>query len=284
MEKLTGKSVVFTGGTSGLGLEAVKELLGAGADVVLLYRDKSKLKQLFETAKNAGLPGKIYPFEADMTDLKSLVNACKGINENFKKIDLLVNNAAIWSFKFERSANGIETTFQVNVLAPVLMIHLLKDKMKGGLVINTASGLHQGTIHFGDIEYSQSFSGFRAYRQSKLAIIMLTRLYANTFAKEDIRFCSQHPGLVNTELVRQGSWFAKLFFQLFGMSPKKGAQTLLHLCNVLPQEIENGAYYLKSRPAKTTTPQSYDMEMAAILYKRCMVYLEPFLNVSDGSK
>ncbi len=284
---MEGKTVIFTGGTSGLGVEAVKKLLESGAEVALVYRDETKLERLLESAKAAGYSGKLHPFKADMDDLQGLADTCLKISESFDKIDLLVNNAAIWSFGFERSANGIETTLQVNVLAPVLMIQLLRTKLSmsaSPLVINTASGLHQGTINFDELEFSKSFSGFKAYRQSKLAIILLTRLYAKTFAKDGIRFCSQHPGLVNTELVRQGGGFAKLFFRLFGMSPEKGAQTLLHLCNALPEEIENGAYYLKSRPAKTSTSQSYDMEMAAILHEKCMTYLEPFLNIGDENR
>lgn len=259
-KKLSNKVIVMTGATSGLGKAAAKQFLENGATLIALYRNKDK----FNTLKNeVNGDGELKGITCDLGSSKSLQNACDEIKKSFDSIDVLINNAGLWSFDFQESVDQVEKTFQVNVLSPYILIkeltHLLQNSASPK-VITTASALHQGSINFEDIEYRDSFSGFKTYRQSKLAVILLTRLFAHRASK--ILYVTQHPGLVNTGLVRGGNWFAKLFFKLFGKSPEAGAKTLIYLVSSPSKDLDSGEYYANRKVQKTKTNESNDLELA----------------------
>lgn len=283
MNKLTDVNIFFTGATTGLGKVAALNAAANGATVLAAVRDMEKGKDLqaFFEANFPESAGKIDLILCDMASLESVNEACKLLLKKYDRLDVIVNNAGTWNFAFSETADGIEDTFQVNVLAPVLIVKRLLpllSKSKTAKVINTASGLHQGTINFSDIEYRKSFSGFKAYRQSKLAMILLSRYYQHEYADQNIFFCSQHPGFINTELVRKGGWFYRMIFKVFGKSPEKGAETLIHLIYSPVKRLKPGAYYKYSKVAKTDTRASYDLVMAERLHNACQEYLKDYLS------
>jgi NAD(P)-dependent dehydrogenase (short-subunit alcohol dehydrogenase family) len=273
------KIILFTGGTSGLGRAAVKQLAVNGATVLLTNRDTAKGQKFIEEVvnENPGLKGSIELITCDFNSLESVKQACGNIKERVSKLDALVNNAGTWNFEFTETEDGIENTFQVNLLVPALLIYELKEllqKSESPKVINTASALHQGGLNIDDLEFREKFSGFKAYRQSKLGIILLTRLYQKKFEHLGISFYSQHPGLVNTGLVRKGGWVAKQFFKIFGKSPRKGAKTLLHLLETPSTELKGGEYYKNCKASKTSTSASHSIELAVMLDNACRKMLD----------
>lgn len=182
MSKLHNKVVVFTGATSGLGKVAALKTAQLGARVIALVRDMTKGESLMKDFDQleATNKGSIELINCDLSSIKSIIDACKRVTNKYETIDILVNNAGTWNYSFSVTEDGIENTLQVNLLAPVLIIKLLLPLVQNSderKIITTASGLHQGNIYFKDIEYRTSFSGFKAYRQSKLGVILLTRLY-----------------------------------------------------------------------------------------------------------
>lgn len=278
MNNVKEKVILFTGGTTGLGREAVKQLAVDGAKVLLTVRDNAKGQKLIEelTGENPELKGSIELIECDFNSLRSVKMACSKIKESVSKLDALVNNAGTWNFEFTETQDGIENTLQVNLLVPVILINELKEllqKAESPKVINTSSGLHQGHINFNDLEFRNKFSGFKSYRQSKLGIILITRLYQNKFEDMGINFYSQHPGLVNTDLVRKGGWFAKQFFKIFGKSPAKGAKTLLYLLQTSSTDLKGGEYYKNCKMSKTDTKTSYNIDLAGKLDDACQRFL-----------
>lgn len=276
VEELNDKVIVMTGATSGLGKAAAKEFLKKGATLIVLYRNNDKLISLQEELEGNG---KLVGISCDLNSSESIKKACDEINEGYKKLDILINNAGLWSFDFEESNDGIEKTFQVNVLSPYILIKELKDlllKSSSPKVITTASALYQGPIDFEDIEYRENFSGYKSYRQSKLAVILLTRLLAKR--ESEILYVTQHPGLVSTGLVRGGNWFAKLFFKLFGKSPEKGAETLIHLVESPSDNLKSGEFYANQKVKKTSTKESNDLELAEKLENEVRYYIESKLD------
>jgi NAD(P)-dependent dehydrogenase (short-subunit alcohol dehydrogenase family) len=279
VNSLEGKVVVMTGATSGLGKVAALDLLTCGAEVTVLYRNEELAQKLSEEAGKQ-IRGKLHLQLADLSSFESVINACRELEQRCPKIDMLVNNAAVWSFQRKNTADGFEETLQVNVLSLLLMtmrLMPLVKKSEHGVVINTASALHQGTIRFEDIEFKRGFSSFLAYRQSKLGVILLTRLLASEHPEGNPVFVCQHPGLVDTGLVRGGGWFAKCFFRMFGKTPQKGAETLISILRKNSAELVSGAYYKKKVPAETSTSESRDMELAKRFREVCLTYLKPWL-------
>ncbi|MEE4284530.1 MAG: SDR family NAD(P)-dependent oxidoreductase [Mariniphaga sp.] len=267
MQKSFEKQVVFfTGGTSGLGREAVLALALNGAKVVVIARNKAKGDELLKTfhAKQANSKGEIQLIECDLSSINSIQTAVNKFKIANKRLDILVNNAAVWKVKFTETADGIEEAFQVNVLAPYLLSQLLADwleKSDHAKIINTASYLHQGNIQFEDIEFRKNYKSFNVYKQSKLAVILLTRQLAQQFSSRGIGVYCFHPGLVRTELARETSFIMRSMFWLPGISAKKGAQTLIFLAREDKEKLVSGEYYHKMKIGKSS-PQSKNMEFA----------------------
>jgi NAD(P)-dependent dehydrogenase (short-subunit alcohol dehydrogenase family) len=211
----------------------------------------------------------------ELSSFDSIKKACEQIKESEASIDIMILNAGLWNFQFIQTTDKIEETFQVNLLSPIAIFNELKlliPKHEEAKVIFTSSGLHQGTINFSDIEFREKFSGFKAYRQSKLGIILLTRCLSKQAPNSGISFYCVHPGMVNTQLGRNAGWFSRSIFKLFGKSKEKGAQTHIHLIDNNAQDLKSGECYTDCKIMKTT-PYSYNMDAAEKLWNVVQQYL-----------
>lgn len=274
----------MTGATSGLGKVAAINAASKGATVIVIARDKAKGVELIADLKktNAKALGKIEIIEGNLSSLKSVASACQEVRSKYSKLDILVHNAGIMNFSPIQTEDGIEETLQVNLLAPLLISHLLVDLLKDrtqAKIIFTSSGLHQGEINFENLEFKNNFVSFKVYRQSKLGVILLCRLLAKQL--NDIGVYCQHPGMVRTNLGRSAGMFSKLIFWLMGKTPEKGAETLSFLIEQKPKDLVSGEYYAYNQVTKTTT-QSYDMVVAEKLLKTVQVYLKDYIKEASA--
>lgn len=275
------KVIFMTGATSGLGKVSALQAAKNGATLIVLVRNLSKGKALQTEFKNQHPEsvGKIEIIEGNLNSLESVHTACKEVKSKFPVIDLIVNNAGIMNFEFKKTLDNIEETLQVNLLSPLFICHLLFDNMKKSKdpkIIFTSSGLHQGEINFGNLEFKDSFSSFKVYRQSKLGVILLCRLLAEPLAKHHIGIYSQHPGMVRTDLGRSAGWFSKMIFYFMGKSPEIGSQTLSYLIETPTSKLKSGEYYADKK-ITITTKESYDMDVAKKLLEKVEGYLSQFI-------
>jgi len=255
---------LITGATSGFGSVVASHLINKGYTVIALGRSKAKLNSLVLDLKKAKPNCSVKQIICDLSSFKSIVKACETVKLEFDRINLLIMNAGVWNFQFIETEDEIEETLQVNLLSPVLIFQRLRHLIPtdgNSKVMFTSSGLHQGTLNFNDLEFRDKFSGYKSYRQSKLAIILITRLFAKQSEYSGISFYAVHPGLVNTKLVRNAGWFSKLFFRVFGKSTEKGAQTHRCLIDQPAETLTSGEYYSNCEITKTTQ-ESYDLHMA----------------------
>ena len=269
--------ICMSGATSGLGLVAACELAHKGAHVIILYRNASKINHVLDYYKEhySQTTADFDFIFCDMNSFDTITKAAAEIHVKYKRIDTLILNAGIMSFKYTESADGIEETLQTNLIAPVYMTDLFVDLLKASKkakIIFTASALHQGYINFNDLESKQKFVSYKVYSQSKLGVILITRLLAQKLEKFHISVYAQHPGMVNTDLGRSAGMFSQWIFKLLGTSAENGAKNLLYLAMTPKAELQTGAYYASKKVKKTTT-QSYDMNVAQQLLDRCKAYL-----------
>ena len=279
------KTIFITGATSGIGLVAACELASGGDLVLATARNPERGNDLLTHYRNNYPKGKgtIKIIICDLSSFESIVKACRQVGVENSCIDTLINNAGIWNFSYQVSQNNIEETLHVNVLAPLLINYLLLDlllKSKQAKSIFTASALHQGDVDFSRLENKENFSGFTAYRQSKLEVILLCRLLAGKLESSNVGMYCQHPGLVNTKLGRHASWVANLFFRLLGLPPEKGARTLIYLAQENAANLVTGEYYYKTKVKKITT-QSYDLIVAQKLLDTLEIYLKKYITKSS---
>ncbi len=273
------KTALLTGVTSGFGEVIVRHLAQSGYSVIIVARSESTANALKTTLLAINPSVTVEAVLCDLSSLKSIRSACELIQTKHNQIDLMVLNAGLWNFEFRETEDGIEETLQVNLIAPVLMFELLKNTIPAdgnSKVIFTASGLHQGTVQFDDLEFRNNFSGFKAYRQSKLGVILITRLLAKTSQYDGISFYCVHPGIVKTQLGKNAGWFSRTVFWLIGKSSEKGAKTHLHLIDTPSSKLVSGEYYANSKLTQTTK-ESNDLDTA----KKLMEVIESKLATAN---
>jgi NAD(P)-dependent dehydrogenase (short-subunit alcohol dehydrogenase family) len=282
--KLNGQIVFITGATSGIGKIAACTLAQKGATVVATARSESKGEELisFFEKNYPDKEGKIEILHCDLSSFDSIMHAVESFKKRFLKLNLLINNAGIYNGNFKTSVNGIEETFHVNVLAPLLLTHLLCDMIVGtkGKIINTSSSFHHGNINFNDIEGRQFYSGFNVYRQSKLAELLLTKIIAKKLEGTGVHIYCQHPGVVKTNLGGKTSKFFNTSLNIIGTSPEKGAETLLYLAIEPKEKLISGKYYAYKKIWKTK-PYSNNIQLAEELFRVCRRLLGSYIKESS---
>ncbi len=269
------KTVLITGATSGIGKETAKGLAKLGATIIFTSRDakrgESAKTEIIESSNNKD----VHVLDCDLASFDSIRACCDQYKAEFDKLHILINNAGVWDFKRRESRDGIENIFATNYLAPFLMTNLLLDLLKNSSpsrIINLSSGLHKGTINFDDIEFKESFSGIKAYRQSKLAVILFTKLQAEKLEGTYVTVNCVHPGMVATNLGRDAGFLSRAIFKLLGKHPRSGAKTSIYLAS--SQEVDHitGEYFAKKKVARSSK-QSNDLDLARKLWEVSLQYV-----------
>jgi NAD(P)-dependent dehydrogenase (short-subunit alcohol dehydrogenase family) len=277
--KFENSTIFMTGATSGFGKLVACSLANQGAELIVMARNKEKGEQLLANYASQYPQGKgeITLVEGNLNSFESVARACEEVRASYPKLDTIILNAGIMNFEYIETVDGIEETLQVNLLSPLLITHLLMDSMLSSpapKIIFTASALHQGIINFDDLEFKTKFSSFKSYRQSKLGVILLSRLLATKMPL--IPIYSHHPGMIRTELGRNAGLFSRLIFWAMGKGLKEGTHTLMHLLETPAEELISGEYYANRKVTKTT-PEAYDLTVAEKLLEVCGEYLYPYL-------
>lgn len=232
-----GKNILITGASSGIGFYTAKSLLSLGANLLLIGRDETKLKNT-ENYFNQKFPkSKITFYCCDLSNQNKILDLALKIKQDYNYIDVLINNAACTNSKLTFSKEGIEMQFAVNHLAPFLLTHYLLPLLKKseqGRIINVNSRAHsRGTMHFNDIFLRKNYSLSKAYNQSKLANMMFTNFLSHSLQHTNITVNTFHPGLVNTSfgnknvsVLHSNIWN---LMKILGRSPKKACEDAVYL-------------------------------------------------------
>jgi NAD(P)-dependent dehydrogenase (short-subunit alcohol dehydrogenase family) len=273
---LKDKIVLITGATSGIGKETARRLAELGAIVIFTTRDDLRGKKTKDEIIASTHNEKIDVLKCDLASFKSIRFCCKRFKEKYDNLHVLINNAGVWDFRRRESKDGIENIFATNYLGPFLMTNLLLDvlkKSRPSRIINLTSGMHYGTINFDDIEFKQKFSGAKAYRQSKLGVILFTRFLAKKLEGEGVTVNCVQPGMTKTNLGRDAGGFSRMIFKLMGKDSKMGAETSIYLASSPELDNITGEYFVKKKIRKSSKV-SYDMDLAERLWNLSMNYVD----------
>jgi len=219
-QDLTGKTVVFTGGTDGLGRVAVTRYAEMGAHIVLLGRNKQKMFSVVEECTVMGYRGSISTVHCDISSLKQVRLAAEEVLEQCEKIDLLINCAGANNAKRQVTEEGYEMNFAVNYLGPVLLTELLLDRIKATessrIICVTSATQEAAQLDFEDLQYEKEWSLFRSYSRAKLCLIMYCRNLASRVKEHGVKVNSLNPGYIRSNLSRDLKGFEQGFNILFG--------------------------------------------------------------------
>jgi len=261
--------VVLTGATRGIGQAAAIEFARRGAELALVGRDAGRVEAVARQARAAGGDAPVHEHVADLTLMAEVRALAGALSERHQHIDVLANNAGALFATRRETSEGFERTFALNHLAPFLLTNLLRERLRGGRVVTTASDAHKsGRLDLDDLQSEDSYNAMRVYGTSKLCNILFTRelarrapeLHANCF----------HPGVVRTGFGKNEGGVWKLLTTLGGpffRSPERGARSLIWLA-LSNEAAPLTGEYVQDEKVLAPSAQAQDAELARGLWER----------------
>ena len=212
---LTNQCVVFTGGTDGMGLLAVKRLVQMNATVYVVGRNKEKTNRTVDDLNNIAGTTRAVAVECDLASLNSVRKCVDILLKQCSRIDLLVNCAGTIVWERKLSPDGYELNWAVNYLGPHLLTQLLLDRLKHSepsrIIHLSSSASGSGKIHFDDLQLERGWGALKAYSQAKLATNMATRALDSRLKDSRVTVNVLHPGFTKTALVRDAKGVNRIF-------------------------------------------------------------------------
>ena len=268
---MTGKTVLITGGTGGIGRATAIRLAAMGARVGITGRDLGRAQRAAAEIASASGDGTVDVFVADLSSQAEVRRLADEVLAAYPRIDVLLNNVGgFWSHRHV-TADGLEHTFALNHLAPFLLTSLLVDRLVASapsrVVTVSSHAQGMGKIDFDDLMGERNYSGQRAYNQSKLANVMFTYELARRFEGTGVTATALHPGITNTAFSAEDPALGLLVAMMrpFMASPDRGADTPVYLASSPDAEGVTGQYFAKQKP-KRSNPTSYDQATTAHLW------------------
>jgi len=261
VQTLRNQVILVTGATDGLGKRVARDLAAQGATVLLHGRSREKGEATLQEIREATGNEKLIYYNADFSSLDAVRQLSKDIQADKERLDVLINNAGIGAglrqSRQEKSADGYELRFAVNYLAPFLLTHRLLPLLRRSAparIVNVASA-GQRPIDFDNVMLEDGYDGLRAYRQSKLALVMLTFDLAGDLRKSGITVNSLHPAtLMSTKMVLETDYFGGPLSTV-----EEGAHAVEYLATSPELGGVTGEYFDGKQRARANA-QAYDKE------------------------
>jgi retinol dehydrogenase 12 len=268
---MSGRLVLVTGATSGIGLETARQLAARGASLVLGVRDPARGAAVARRIVDEGGQAEVLPI--DLASFASVREAAALFAKTHDRLDVLVNNAGIALPRREVSIDGHELTWQTNFLSHVLLTRLLLATLARGskprIVSVSSEGHRTGRIDWDNLELERGYGGFRAYANSKLGQVLFTRELARR--EPGIAVNAIHPGAIATNIWRMQSRPVRsvvgvlvAFFGKLLPSPTKGAAPVARLASDPALDGVTGRYFHRFREAAPCAAGSNDADAARL--------------------
>src|SRR5213594_2335357 len=269
---MKGRVCMITGANSGIGKATALELAGMGATLVIVARDKQKGENAMSEIRSDTGNNSIELLLADLSSLQSVRELAQQFQAKYSKLHVLINNAGLFNQRRHVTPDGYEATFAINYLAPFLLTNLLLDQLKSSApsrIVNVSSvGHYNGHINFDDLNLEKEYGGWKAYGQSKLALVLFTHELAKKLQGARVTVNSVHPGTVATNIWTRPFGpvgFITALPKLFMTSPEKGAETIVYLASS-PDAKSLSGEYLEKLKVKKSSDESYNEEIAQRLW------------------
>lgn len=269
LSDLSGRTFVVTGASSGIGLEAARQLSAHGARVTLAVRDLAKARAA--TKDFVGVYDVRALDLADLVSVQSFATAWTG------DLDVLINNAGIMMAPAFRTIDDFELHIGTNHLGPFALTNLLLPYITDR-VVTVSSILHRrGVIHLDDLHFdSRPYDAMTAYRDSKLANLLFTLELQRRLSESGsaVRSVAAHPGIARTNLVAHVKGVNGLVNSLTQRLFNDAAMGALPLLFAATENIPGGSYvgpggvgHLRGYPVlHAMSRRAHDVETARLLW------------------
>jgi NAD(P)-dependent dehydrogenase (short-subunit alcohol dehydrogenase family) len=256
---LTGKRVLVTGVSAGIGVETARALAAHGAQVVGAARDLSKAQAATEQVRaQAASGGSLDLVQLDLASLESVRRCADGLLAAKKSFDLIIANAGVMACPKGETADGFETQFGTNHLGHFVLVNRIASLLKAGsrLVNLSSAGHRYADVDLEDPNFEHTpYEEFIAYGRSKTANVLFAVEFDRRHKARGVRATAVHPGAIRTELSRHltPQVLEKLIAEINASQPKgaapftyksipQGAATSVWAAGVADPEAIGGRY------------------------------------------
>ena len=276
--RLDGKTAIVTGANTGLGKETVVDLVRRGARVIMACRSLKRGEAAKKDVVEGTGSNNVIVKHLDLASLRSVRAFAEDMNKNEVRLDILVNNAAVYYPKeFTKTEDGFELTMGVNHLGHFLLTNLLVDLLKKSapsrvVVVSSLSHRenmkkltgHELGLNYDKMTSDISYEGNVAYEDSKLANVLFARELARRLKDTGVTANSLHPGVIPTQLQSKlpglYRYPVRFAMRIIGKTLEQGAQTQIYLA--VSEEVE-GVTGLYFADCKETEPSEYAQDNVA---------------------
>ena len=256
------KTALVTGATDGIGFETARQLAAHGLRVLVHGRNADKAGAAARRIADGSPDASVEPVAADLARMAEVVALARTVAAKAPALDVLLNNAGVYTDVRQLTPDGLETTMAVNHFAPFLLTHHLLAAVRRaprGRIVTVSSMAHaSGEIDVDNLSLARGYTGYGAYSTSKLANILFTVALATRLGGTHVTANCLHPGVIATKLLRAG-------FGMGGGAVARGAQTSVYLATSPEVERVTGRYFVDCQAA-TPSRRARDDRLAEALW------------------
>ncbi|HVC26688.1 MAG TPA: SDR family NAD(P)-dependent oxidoreductase [Nitrososphaerales archaeon] len=268
---MKGKVCLVTGASSGIGRATAIALSEIGAVVVLVCRDEARGRAARARVVTEGGNGSAELMTADLSSPASVRALAAEFGAKYPRLDLLVNDAAVFLSKRRLTPDGLELMFATNYLCPFLLTRLLLPKLEAARPSRVINVSAPSSImpDFDDLQGERAFGAIGAFGASKAAELLFTYALARRLEGRGVTVNAYHPGIVRTKLVRGAPAAVRAITSVLnvfmGVSPKRASRGLVHLASSAEFESTTGALIHDGKAMRA--PFSGDIEAQDRLWR-----------------
>lgn len=262
MKEMTSQIVLITGATSGIGKQTAQALAQQGATVIITGRNKATAEQAVQEIRQQANSSTIQYLLADLATQTGVRQLANDFQKQYKHLDVLINNAGSAANTYQKTPDGIETNFAVNVITPYLLTTLLVEHLKKApqaRVITLMGGNLPKSVDLQNLQSEKGFDGLNTYSNTKIAMMCVMYEYAQQLKDTNITCNICYPGQAATEMTQNVTadmfpWLLRPFFPVFklltrpdgGKSAKKAARSSIFLASAAEVSGKTGLYVNKN--------------------------------------
>jgi len=250
-------TIVISGATGAVGSATAAALARRGARVVLMARPSERLDTLVE--RLGGAENRVSQVPIDLASMRSVRSAAREINRAGGHIDALLNVAATFVTRYQKTSDGFEHMLATNYFGPFLLTNLLRDRLLGGGRVVTVAAPSTTGVDMQRLFSKEHFDAMHSFGATKALDLMFTFELARRAKRWDVRANAFHPGLVRSELMSEASRPIRMVARLVSRSPGRAGQDLADLA-ISPAHAGTTGWFFKGtqriEPAKTVTDEA----------------------------